>query len=327
MGAVVGPVLSQLYSVNSPAVGRIATVTAADGAGGRAVRFDYFVDISSDRWGDKELGLRFSSALASAREFYTDLNGFQMDKHVRRDADNHCTFFDKPNQNCIPDQAQFYPMTTAAHIADAASGVRLSLLAAQPVAAASLADGQMEVLLDRRPRRDDEKGLMEGINDNLHTQLSFALIAEQGRPGAGRELPSLLARHAAEALNRPAVALLSIGGGLKAAQLPTWGGAAPALWPCELTLESLQTHDATTKAWLLRTSYDPTLPIDAAALGCTPTSAPAQPLRLGLTALLPSCTVTTVTPLDLAGKATGPAAAELSIEAAPSVAAVAFTCH
>jgi hypothetical protein len=135
-----------------------------------------------------------------------------------------------------------------------------------------------------------------GFNDNLHTQLSFALVAEQGRPGAWRELPSLLARHAPEALNRPAVALLSIGGGLKAAQLPTRGGGASARLPCELTLESLQTNGASTRPWLLRTSYDPTLAIDAAALGCTPTSAPAQPLRLGLTALLPSSTVATVTP-------------------------------
>ena len=45
-----------------------------------------------------------------------------------------------------------------------------------PCGVASLKDGWVEVGLDRRLSRDDEKGLMEGVLDNKRTHLSFAEV-------------------------------------------------------------------------------------------------------------------------------------------------------
>ena len=52
-------------------------------------------------------------------------------------------------------------MTTSAHLQDVASGHRLSLQSGQPLSTASLESGVIDMLLDRRLLKDDEKGLME----------------------------------------------------------------------------------------------------------------------------------------------------------------------
>ena len=69
--AINGKFLSQVFSVASPNAARVATVTAADGVGGRAVGLDYFVDITSGDWGNKEIGLKITSSVKSGKEFYT----------------------------------------------------------------------------------------------------------------------------------------------------------------------------------------------------------------------------------------------------------------
>lgn len=59
----------------------------------------------------------------------------------------------------LPLQAQFYPMTTAAFLD--ANQRRVTLLGRQALGVASLAAGQMEVILDRRLMQDDDRGLAQ----------------------------------------------------------------------------------------------------------------------------------------------------------------------
>eukprot|EP01052_Picozoa_sp_SAG31_P021648 SAG31_NODE_1685_length_7530_cov_9.464944_1_plen_909_part_00 len=73
-GAVIvvsGKFLGHVYSEVSPFASRVATVTAADGIGGRGVGLDYYVDINKGEWGNKEIGLKIRSSIDSGRVFYT----------------------------------------------------------------------------------------------------------------------------------------------------------------------------------------------------------------------------------------------------------------
>lgn len=57
----------------------------------------------------------------------------------------------------LPIQAHFYPMTTAAFIDS--NQIRLTLLAKQSLAVASLESGLVESILDRRLMQDDNRGI------------------------------------------------------------------------------------------------------------------------------------------------------------------------
>ena len=91
-------------------------------------------------------------------------------------------------------------MVSHAHIEDAVDRTRLALHGASPCAVASLQDGALEAVLDRRMTADDGKGLEQGMQDNVLTRLDFALTLEAPPKDAGAvagdELRvSLLSRH------------------------------------------------------------------------------------------------------------------------------------
>ncbi|KAG6458879.1 hypothetical protein O3G_MSEX011102 [Manduca sexta] len=116
---------------------------------------------------DLELAMRFSTGVKNGDVFYTDLNGMHMIK--RR-------YFEK-----IPLQANFYPLPAAAYIED--DTTRFTVLTSTPLGMAALQPGQIEVMQDRRLSRDDNRGMNQGVLDNLRTRHVFKLLLEP----AGRD--------------------------------------------------------------------------------------------------------------------------------------------
>jgi alpha-mannosidase II len=104
------------------------------------------------------------------REFFTDLNGFQMQR--------------RKTLQKLPLQANFYPVPALIFLQDSTS--RLSLATQQTNGAASLETGFLEVVLDRRLMQDDNRGLGQGVTDNKVTPSNFKLLLEDFEPGAKR---------------------------------------------------------------------------------------------------------------------------------------------
>ncbi|KAL3070889.1 hypothetical protein niasHS_017014 [Heterodera schachtii] len=148
-----------------------------------------------------ELAMRLRVPSMRQDNFFTDLNGFQMIRRRR--------------QPQLPLQAHFYPMPGAAFIEDADS--RLSLLGRQALGVASLEKGEMQVMLDRRLAQDDDRGLGQGVEDNLLTESRFHLLLEHfdrfssPPPSSSAEgtiaFHSLAAHHSSLRLHYPPISL------------------------------------------------------------------------------------------------------------------------
>lgn len=113
---------------------------------------------------ETELFMRLSTDVQNGDvpEFYSDLNGFQMQKRVKVDR--------------IGIEGNYFPITTMAYIQD--DDIRLSLLTNHAQGAASWQPGFLEVMLDRRTLYDDSRGMGEGLVDNRKTVMKFWLMIE-----------------------------------------------------------------------------------------------------------------------------------------------------
>lgn len=173
------------------------TVSLANTAGPESfgVGITNVVDVRNER--NKELVMRIRSSIENGDGiFYTDLNGFQIQKRKK--------YSDK-----LPLQANFYPMPTMAYIEDDDS--RLSILTGQPLGVSSLEMGWLEVVLDRRLMQDDNRGVQQGVQDNRRTPSFFKLLLERKVDSSNYEpsvsvpvgYPSLLGHYTSLALNHP----------------------------------------------------------------------------------------------------------------------------
>ncbi|XP_035892640.1 alpha-mannosidase 2 [Anopheles stephensi] len=109
-----------------------------------------------------EIVMRLQTNINSGSTFYTDLNGMQLIKRKR---------FQK-----LPIQANYYPAPSTMFIED--DYYRLTLLGGQPLGGSSLSSGEMEIMQDRRLTRDDDRGLGQGVQDNLPVLHLFRLVLE-----------------------------------------------------------------------------------------------------------------------------------------------------
>jgi alpha-mannosidase len=110
----------------------------------------------------KEVIVRFDtgSSIASDGTLYTDSNGLEFMKRVRNHRDTwNLTLHD--NQEGV--SANYFPITTGAYIKDATR--QLNVVTDRAQGAASLADGQVEVMVHRRLLADDGKGVGEHLNE------------------------------------------------------------------------------------------------------------------------------------------------------------------
>lgn len=158
---VVNGSLRSTVDVHLPFVVHQVVLHSSAGVDGVGMDVNNLVKVTGRK--NMELAMRITSGLASERVFYTDLNGLQMTRRER--------------WNKLPLQAHFYPMPTAAYIED--SSARITVATKQSLGVASLKSGQLEVMQDRRLSQDDNRGLGQGVTDNvLPTMCSFRLLVE-----------------------------------------------------------------------------------------------------------------------------------------------------
>lgn len=153
----------------------------------RDIEISNIIDVSG--LPNQEFVMRFKSPIKNQREFFTDLNGFQMRR--RRTMDK------------IPLGGNVYPMPSAAYLED--STLRMSLLTHSAMGVASLEDGWLETVLDRRLMRDDNRGLGQGVTDNKRTLLQYTLVLEPAVKSEANAHPALTlaATAASDRLNQP----------------------------------------------------------------------------------------------------------------------------
>ncbi|KAF7988744.1 hypothetical protein HCN44_007054 [Aphidius gifuensis] len=185
---ITGPIYSKVYLVLSH-VRHTCTLFHSSGADGLGLHIINEVDISKTT--NFELAMKFNTDIVSNDEFFTDLNGLNM---IRRQR------FSK-----LPIQANYYPLPAAGYIED--KRARLTILTGQPLGAASMGSGQFEIMQDRRLMQDDERGLEQGVTDNLNTKHKFIVILEKKKMSCKSSVP-----------NNPA-GMLSVGGHLAAEEL------------------------------------------------------------------------------------------------------------
>lgn len=110
----------------------------------------------------KEVIVRFDTgdSIASNGTLYTDSNGLEFMKRVRNYRETwNLTLHD--NQEAV--SANYYPIATGAYIKDAKH--QLNVVTDRSQGAASLVDGQIEVMVHRRLLADDNKGVHEHLNE------------------------------------------------------------------------------------------------------------------------------------------------------------------
>ncbi|CAH9111087.1 unnamed protein product [Cuscuta europaea] len=130
---------------------------------GNVIEKEYHVELLGSDFNNKELIARYRTDIDNQRVFYSDLNGFQMS---RRET------YDK-----IPVQGNYYPMPSLAFM-QGPDGRRFSVHTRQSLGVASLRDGWLEIMLDRRLVRDDGRGLGQGVMDNRPMNVVFHILVE-----------------------------------------------------------------------------------------------------------------------------------------------------
>ncbi|KAF8399347.1 hypothetical protein HHK36_015212 [Tetracentron sinense] len=162
---------------------------------------EYHVELLGQDFNDRELIVRYKTDLDSKRIFYSDLNGFQMS---RRET------YDK-----IPLQGNYYPMPSLSFM-QGSSGNRFSVHSRQSLGVASLKNGWLEIMLDRRLIRDDDRGLGQGVMDNRPMNVLFHILTESNISSVANPVssslpldPSLLSHLVGAHLNYPMLAFIA----------------------------------------------------------------------------------------------------------------------
>ncbi|KAL3624198.1 Alpha-mannosidase 2x [Castilleja foliolosa] len=124
---------------------------------------EYHIELIGHEFDDREMIARYKTDVDNGRIFYSDLNGYQMS---RRET------YDK-----IPLQGNYYPMPSLAFM-QGSKGERFSVHSKQSLGVASLKNGWLEIMLDRRLVRDDGRGLGQGVMDNRPMNVVFHITVE-----------------------------------------------------------------------------------------------------------------------------------------------------
>jgi hypothetical protein len=128
--------------------------------GANVIDFIYETNLKN---GNEEWLARFHAPdIHNQGVFHTDLNGYNFDTHHYRSD--------------MPIQSQVFPMPTHASIEDEKK--RMTILSEHAQGTASLEEGSIDVWLDRRLNQDDERGLGQGVRDNVPMRTRLRLVLE-----------------------------------------------------------------------------------------------------------------------------------------------------
>ncbi|XVF58156.1 hypothetical protein PTKIN_Ptkin07bG0040600 [Pterospermum kingtungense] len=196
-----GPLMQEVYSYPNTTYEKtpISHSTRIYSGGNTVQEFliekEYHVELLGKYFNDRELIVRYKTDIGNKRIFYSDLNGFQMS---RRET------YDK-----IPLQGNYYPMPSLAFM-QGSNGQRFSVHSRQSLGAASLKEGWLEIMLDRRLVTDDGRGLGQGVIDNRVMNVVFHILLESNISSTSNPVsnplplsPSLLSHCVGAHLNYP----------------------------------------------------------------------------------------------------------------------------
>lgn len=241
-----GPLMQEVYTQiktsrsSSPVSRKTRLYSGQSSVQAFITEMEYHVEFLDSEYNDKELIARFQTDVDSGRVFFSDLNGFQM---ISRET------YDK-----IPLQGNYYPMPSLAFV-QGLEGRRFSVHSRQALGVASLKSGWLEVMLDRRLMRDDDRGLGQGVLDNRPMEATFHLLLESNITslpniaGSTPRVPSLLSHQVLAQLSYPFHTFLAKLEDVSSAKTsPLRKGFAPLAvnFPCDLHVVSLkapQPHD------------------------------------------------------------------------------------
>ncbi|XP_064388295.1 alpha-mannosidase 2x-like [Halichondria panicea] len=225
VSVVIGPLLQEVRTiVQSGLVVHSVQLFNSPGMDGRSVAISNLVDIT--RESNKEVAMRVHTSIANTQDtFYTDDNGYQL---VKRRTYSKLTL-----------QGNFYPMPTSALVQDA--NHRVTLFTGQPLGVASLKQGWLEVILDRRLMQDDNRGLGQGVKDSVPTREPFRLLVErrmgEASPTAQLVYHSLMGHATLDSLLHP----LHIHTSPHISHTLTSYTPLPRPFPCDFNLVNLRT--------------------------------------------------------------------------------------
>ena len=217
---VKGSIVSELYSyLNS--VTRLARIYHTNSFEGRAVEMAHMHDITS--LSNVELVVRYSTSIRNERVFFTDLNGLQMAR--------------RRTNELMPMEGNFFPMPNRAFMQ--ADRQRFSVHTRQALGISSLVSGRFEILIDRRPLNQDDRGLPIGTPDTKphHISLFLSLETLSTQSFATDELianPSLFSHHLGARHNYPIYKLHSFNA--PALKIPPAFSFLAAPFPCHMHL-------------------------------------------------------------------------------------------
>ena len=185
------------------------------------------------------------------------------------------------------------PINLFAYLGDASA--TLSVVTDRSQGCASIADGSLEIMVQRRLQHDDQRGVGEPLNETgldghglIVRTTHWLNLAAPAAAGAQRRAL------AAAALYRPLVRATPLGATTPAAWIAahkaTFAGAAPGVLPAQLHLLTL--HSWSPTSLLVRVSHSFETGEDAAL---------SQPATVSLSALLPSVTLQSCVETTLSG--------------------------
>jgi alpha-mannosidase II len=216
--------------------------TVSDSVQAFMAEMEYHVELLGYDYNDKELIVRFKTDLDTKNTFFSDLNGYQtIARHY---------------QGKIPLQGNYYPMPSLAFL-QGSEGRRFSLHSRQAVSVTSLGSGTIEVMLDRRLTRDDERGLGQGVLDNRPMDVMFHILLETNITSVPSivastpRVPSLLSHRVSAQLNYPTHSFFGrIENSSNVQRAPLQKKFAPlaADFPCDLHIVSFKAVEYSEKA-------------------------------------------------------------------------------